>query len=127
VSYNRWVIRASSIVLGLCVALGVVGLVVGTSSPADAAQPNLSSLTSGGVTIYGAKWCSACRSLEAGLKDRNIAFEVIDVDDNPAAFAKARASANAGGAIPLSSVTTSSKTTWVVGANVEAIDRALHE
>lgn len=118
-------IRSLALGLGLIVLFGAVVTI--DERPADAAQPNLSSLSSGGVTIYGAKWCSACRSLEAGLKSRSIAFEVIDVDDNPAAFAKARASANAGSAIPLSSVTTSSKTTWVVGADVEAIDRALHE
>lgn len=94
---------------------------------AGAAQPNVSSLSAGGVTIYGAKWCSACKSLERGLTDRKIAFEIVDVDDNPAAFAKARAASGAGGAIPLSNVTTSTKTTWIVGADVEAVDRALKD
>lgn len=112
-----------SLFAGLVLALGVVA----ASDRAVAAEPNVSSLSSSGVTIYGAKWCSACRSLERGLSDRKIAFEVIDVDENPSAFAKARQASGTGGAIPLSSVTTSSKTTWVVGADVEAIDRALKD
>jgi mycoredoxin len=114
------VIRLRSLIATLVFALGV-------ATPAVAAEPNVSSLASSGVTIYGAKWCSACRSLERGLTDRKIAFEVIDVDDNPAAFAKARAASGAGSAIPLSSVTTSTKTTWIVGADVEAVDRALKD
>jgi mycoredoxin len=105
----------------------ILGAGLTAASTTGAAQPNVSSLASSGVTIYGAKWCSACRALERGLSDRKIAFEVVDVDDNPAAFAKARSASGQGNAIPLSSVTTSTKTTWVVGADVEAIDRALKD
>lgn len=115
--------RVRSLFAGIVVAFGL--MISGVS--AIAAEPNVSSLSAGGVTIYGAKWCSACRSLERGLTDRKIAFEVIDVDDNPAAFAKARAASGAGSAIPLSSVTTSTKTTWIVGADVDAVDRALKD
>jgi mycoredoxin len=118
------VIRARSLIAGFVLAFGLTAPAIAAERNAE---PNLSSLSAGGVTIYGAKWCSACRSLERGLTDRKIGFEVVDVDDNPAAFAKARASSGAGSAIPLSSVTTSSKTTWVVGADVEAIDRALKD
>jgi mycoredoxin len=114
------VIRARALFAGMILALGV-------AAPAGAAEPNVSSLASTGVTIYGAKWCSACRALERGLTDRKIAFEVIDVDDNPAAFAKARSASGQGSAIPLSSVVTSTKTTWIVGADVEAVDRALKD
>lgn len=116
-------LRVRSLFAGLLLALGVTG----AAEPTVAAQRNVSSLSSTGVTIYGAKWCSACRALERGLTDRKIAFEVVDVDDNPAAFAKARAASGTGNAIPLSSITTSSKTTWVVGADVDAVDRALKE
>jgi hypothetical protein len=117
------VARFRPLIAGLVFALG---LATGTH-PSVAAEPNVSSLSSSGVTIYGAKWCSACRSLERGLSDRKIAFEVVDVDDNPAAFAKARAASGTGSSIPLSSVTTSTKTTWIVGADVEAVDRALKD
>jgi len=101
---------------------------VGTSllglGAAPPRPPEVSSLSSSPVTIYGAKWCSACRSLERGLTDRKIAFDVIDVDDNPTAFAKARAAASAGGAIPLTGIVRTSNTVWVIGADIDAVDRA---
>ena len=104
------------------VAAIVAGL-LGTPSIASA-DSGISSLSSSPVTVYGAKWCSACRTLEGGLKDRKIAFEVIDVDDNPAAFARARAAAGASNAIPLTSITRSNNTVWVVGSDIDAVDRA---
>jgi glutaredoxin len=103
----------------LAAAVGVAG----ASAPASAA-PSVSSLSSTPITVYGAKWCSACRSLERGLNERKIAFDVIDVDDNPAAFARARASAGASGAIPLTGIVRSTNTVWVVGADVDAVERA---
>ena len=102
------------------VAVGLVGV----SPVATAATPDLSSIASSPVTVYAAKWCSACRALERGLTDRQIAFAVIDVDDNPSAFARARAAAGAGSAIPLTSVVTGGSTVWVVGADADAIERA---
>ncbi|MDF2695285.1 MAG: hypothetical protein K0S65_3668 [Labilithrix sp.] len=110
-------VRSVGFVLAL--VLGVAGV-----SNTASAGSGVSSLTSSAVTVYGAKWCSACRALESGLKDRKIAFEVVDVDDNPAAFARARDAAGAGNAIPLTGVVRSSGTVWVVGANVDAVDRA---
>lgn len=111
-------VRSLFLVLGAALVLGVVG------SP-RAASADVSSLSSAPVTVYGAKWCSACRTLEGGLKDRKIAFEVIDVDDNPSAFARARAASGAASAIPLTSIVrTTGSTVWVVGADVDAVDRA---
>ena len=107
-------------------AIALAALALGLPT-AEAAEPNVSSLTSAGVTIYGAKWCSACRTLEAGLKGRGIAFTVVDVDENPAAWEKARAASGTGNAIPLSSVVTSTKTTWIVGADVNGIENAARE
>jgi glutaredoxin len=97
--------------------------VAGSSRDASA-EPSVSSLASSPITIYGAKWCSACRALERGLTDRKISFEVIDVDDNPSAFARARASANASSAIPLTSIVRSSNTVWIVGSDVDGVERA---
>jgi mycoredoxin len=91
---------------------------------AKAAEPNVSSMVTTPVTVYGAKWCSACRALERGLTDRKIAFAVIDTDENPQAFARARAAAGASNAIPLTGIVRSSDTVWVVGADVDAVDRA---
>ncbi len=115
-------LRSFCFVLGAAVVIAAVGAVV---SPASAsAESGISSLTSSPVTVYGAKWCSACRSLEAGLKDRKISFDVVDVDDNPAAFARARAASGAASAIPLTGISRTSGTIWVVGADVDAVDRA---
>jgi mycoredoxin len=109
-------------VLAAC-SLAVVAA-IGSSNDASASERNVSSFSSAPITVYGAKWCSACRTLERGLTDRKIAFDVVDVDDNPAAFAKAKTAAGAGGAIPLTGVVRSSDTVWIVGANVDAVERA---
>ena len=99
-------------------------VVVGFVGAPSVASADVSSLSSSPITIYGAKWCSACRTLEGGLKDRKIAFEVIDVDDNPSAFSRARAASGAASAIPLTSIVRTSSTVWVVGADIDAVDRA---
>ena len=103
---------AAALACGVCFAPRVSGA-------------DVSSLSSSPVTVYGAKWCSACRALEGGLKERKIAFEVIDVDDNPSAFSRARAASGASNAIPLTSVVrTTGNTVWIVGADIDAVDRA---
>jgi glutaredoxin len=109
--------------VGVC-AIAAASAIAASSGDARAAERSVSSLTSSPVTVYGAKWCPACRSLESGLKERKIAFDLVDVDDNPAAFARARAASGAGGAIPLTGVVRTSNTVWIVGADVDAVDRA---
>lgn len=111
------------LLFALAAAFGLV-LVPGSSSIASAAEPKVSSISSAPITIYGAKWCSACRTLERGLTDRKIPFDVVDVDENASAFARARAAAGATNAIPLTGIARSSDTIWVVGADVDAVDRA---
>lgn len=110
-------LRSLFFVVGAAVVVGFVG------SP-SVASADVSSFSSSPVTVYGAKWCSACRTLEGGLKDRKIAFEVIDVDDNPSAFSRARTASGAASAIPLTSIVRTSNTVWVVGADIDAVDRA---
>ena len=75
------------------------------------------------MTIYGATWCPACRSLESGLRARQVPFEVVDVDKNPQAFERARTAAGASTAIPLTGVLRGSDTTWIVGADVDGVER----
>lgn len=114
-----------SVLLALVAVVGVG--VSGSSSSARAAAlapPEVSSLTTSPVTVYSAKWCSACRSLERGLTERKIAFDTVDVDTNPSAFARAREAAGATSAIPLTGIVRSTNTVWVVGADVDAVDRA---
>jgi glutaredoxin len=94
------------------------------SASASPSTPSVSSLASSPVTVYDAKWCSACRALERGLTERKIAFETVDVDVNPAAFARAREAAGAANAIPLTGIVRSSNTVWVIGADVDAVERA---
>ena len=75
------------------------------------------------VTVYGASWCGACKSLEASLKSRNIPFEAIDVDANPGAYAIAKKAAGTN-AIPVSNILRGPVQTWIVGANPDAVEKA---
>jgi mycoredoxin len=75
------------------------------------------------VTVYGASWCSACRSLEAKLNERRIPFDMIDVDKNREAYERARNASGMGSGIPLSHITQNTST-WVQGDDVDAIERA---
>lgn len=120
--------RSRSIAVGVFALLGAsIGVAGGTSTARAAAlaPPEVSSIATAPVTVYSAKWCSACRSLERGLNERKIAFDTVDVDANPSAFARAREAAGASSAIPLTGIVRSSSTVWVVGADVDAVDRAL--
>lgn len=112
-------IAVRSLLFVFCAVLGLAA-----SSNVASASGSVSSLSSSPVTVYGAKWCSACRALQNGLTERKIAFEVIDVDENASAFARARAAAGAGSAIPLTSIVRTNGTVWIVGADVDAVDRA---
>lgn len=105
------------------IGLGVTGG-TGTARAAALAPPDVSSLTTSPVTVYSAKWCSACRSLERGLNERKIAFDSVDVDTNPSAFTRAREAAGATSAIPLTGIVRTSGTVWIVGADVDAVERA---
>lgn len=75
------------------------------------------------VTVYGATWCSACKSLEASLKSRGVPFELIDIDENPGAFAIAKKAAGAN-AVPLTNILRGPSQTWIVGADADAVERA---
>lgn len=116
--------RVSFVRPALVAAVCAVALVLVAGPERSAEASAVSSLTSSGVTIYGAKWCSACKSLEKGLAQRNIAFDLVDVDDNPSAFERAKTASGEGGAIPLTSIVKDGKTTWIVGADVDAVERA---
>ncbi len=35
------------------------------------------------VTIYGAEWCAPCHTAKAYLKSRNVAYDYINVDQEP--------------------------------------------
>ncbi len=75
------------------------------------------------VTIYTASWCGYCKQLQAGLRERGVPFEAVDVDENPGAYAVAKKSAKANG-IPLTNVVRGPMQRWIVGADVDAVERA---
>lgn len=75
------------------------------------------------VTIYGATWCSACKSLEGKLDARKIPYSVIDVDKNRDAYDKARSASGMGSGIPLTHIT-QHRSTWVQGDDADAVERA---
>lgn len=80
-------------------------------------------LSSAQVTVYGAGWCSACKSLEASLRSRQIPFSTIDVDENPGAYAIAK-KATGTNAIPLTNVVRGPMQSWIVGADADAVEKA---
>ncbi len=73
--------------------------------------------------IYGATWCSACRSLEGKLDTRKIPYSVIDVDKNRDAYDKARNASGLGSGIPLTHIT-QHRSTWVQGDDADVVERA---
>jgi mycoredoxin len=80
-------------------------------------------LSSAQVTVYGAGWCSACKSLEASLRSRQIPFSTVDVDENPGAYAMAKKAAGTN-AIPLTNVLRGPMQHWIVGADPDAVEKA---
>jgi mycoredoxin len=109
--------------LALCVSLFASPAGSTERGPAPVAAPRLPSSSASSVTVYGATWCSACKILERGLRERDIPFDVIDVDRSPDSYARARQAAGTN-SIPLTSVTRGSDQTWVIGADVGAVERA---
>jgi mycoredoxin len=75
------------------------------------------------VTVYGAAWCSACKSLEASLKSRGIPFDAVDVDANPGAYSIAK-KATGTNAIPITNILRGPMQSWIVGANPDAVEKA---
>lgn len=76
------------------------------------------------VTVYGASWCSACKSLERGLRDRSVPFDLVDVDQNPKAYDVAKR-ATGKNVVPLTSVARGTDdAVWIVGADVDAVEKA---
>jgi glutaredoxin len=78
----------------------------------------------GSVTMYGAAWCKACKSLEAKLDKKEIPFRVVDVDRNREDYERARAAAGGPRGIPLTGVLSSGEETWIVGDDADRIERA---
>ena len=111
------------LVAALGIGLAMAPAAIARSGGHEGARPRLPSSSASSVTVYGASWCGACKTLERGLRDRDIPFDLVDVDRNPEAHARAR-NATGTNAIPVTSVARGSDTTWIVGADVAAVERA---
>ena len=52
------------------------------------------------ITVYGAPWCPDCRRAKAFLTARNVGFDWVDVDSDPAGLAKVQEIQSGGRTIP---------------------------
>lgn len=57
-------------------------------------------VAAGGVTLYGASWCGACRSAAAYLRSRHVDFVEKDIEKDAQAAAEMQAKARAAGKTP---------------------------
>lgn len=82
------------------------------------------------VIVYGAAWCHACVSLQRRLKDRQVPFAYIDIEDKRALATADGAHitekpATMGNVVPISRVVqTNGQPTWVRGDGAESVERA---
>jgi mycoredoxin len=110
------------VAIAATLALTLTAFGYAASRPSAPQRVGISSSQSA-VTVYGASWCSACRSLEAKLNERRIPFDMIDVDKNREAYDRARNASGMGSGIPLTHITQNTST-WVQGDDADAIERA---
>ena len=116
--------RVHVVVMALAFSLSGLGTGVARADDAIALRSLGSEPT---VTMYGASWCSACKSLEKDLRDRSIPFTLVDVDQNPRAYDVAKR-ATGKSVVPLSSVAKSEdEITWFVGADADGIEKAFKQ
>lgn len=83
----------------------------------------LPSSNASAVTVYGASWCGPCHTLQRALAERDIPFDFIDIDKSPESHERAK-QATGTSAIPVTSVVRGSDITWIVGADIAAVERA---
>jgi glutaredoxin len=69
-----------------------------------AGTPRAADATAKTVTIYGAKWCGACRQAKAYLTQKGVKFLEKDVDESPTVQAELRAKLSKAGMPPTSSI-----------------------
>jgi glutaredoxin 3 len=74
------------------------------------------------VMVYGAEWCPPCHTVKAYLKSRNVAYEYINVDEQPEA-GQAIAAQTGWTAIPIIKIGDE----HILGFDRAKIDAALQE
>jgi mycoredoxin len=95
-----------------------------TSRKGHGSAPHAPSSYEGSVTIYGADWCGPCKRLQQGLRDQQVPFDYVDIDQNPSAHERAK-QATGTSAIPVTSVNRGGNdVVWIIGSDVGAVVRA---
>ena len=120
--------------LGLMLAGIVISLIAFRVAIAKTRAPEtrvtevrLPSSSAAQIIVYDTSWCGACKSLERALRERNIPFDTIDVEQNPKAFQRAQ-EATGRRTVPQTEVAKmGASSSWIVGVNVAAIERAYRD
>lgn len=115
--------RTHATILSVRTTLLALALICGTVTTVSPRAEAGSDLVLAQVTVYSATWCGPCKVLKAGLHEKNIPFEEVDVDQYPSSYAMAK-KASGTNAIPLTNVVHGPKMTWIVGSDVDAVVRA---
>jgi mycoredoxin len=117
--------RALVVIAGVVLGLALAPMHLGEAPGVAHASISLRTLTADrAVTVYGASWCSACKELEKGLRERDVPFDLIDVDQNPRAYDVARRETGKS-VVPITSIARGpDAVTWIVGSDVDAVEKA---
>jgi glutaredoxin len=82
------------------------------------------------VTVYGTKWCGACKKLQGDLASRGVPFEPVDLEDPKAGNTPSGQRANEipadmRGSVPVTRVRQrNGQTVWVRGADADRVEKA---
>lgn len=82
------------------------------------------------VTVYGTKWCGACKSLQSDLTRRGVPYEAVDLEDpkagnTPSGQRANEIPSNMRGSVPVTRVKQrSGKVVWVKGADGAGVESA---
>lgn len=91
------------------------------------ANPGAKQLSDGGVVLYMASWCGACKSAAAYMKQRKVAFVEKDVEKDPGASAEMRQKASAAGLKPRGVPVIDFRGNLILGFNKKKLARLIDE
>lgn len=90
----------------------------GRSDPRPLPAPNQRS-----VTVFGSRWCPACRSLERSLKARGVPYAYVDLESARPGSTEGMP-AEMRNVVPVTKVMHAGQITWVKGADAAGVERA---
>lgn len=94
---------------------------------AEAGEDDGSAADGSDIVVYGASWCSACRSAAAYFRSQNVPFVERDIEAEPGARAEMQAKARAAGIQPGGIPVIDVRGTIVTGFDQGRIARLLNE